>query len=65
MLSRDPDASKVPALLNATELTQSECPSRVATSVLDSTFQSFIVLSADPDASKVPALLNATDVTLY
>ena len=61
--SPDPDASKVPSLLNATELTQFECPFRVATSVLDSTFQSFIVLSRDPDASKVPSLLNATELT--
>ena len=37
----------------------------MATSVLDSTFQSFIVLSPDPDASKVPSLLNATELTHF
>ena len=45
------------------ELTQSECPFKVAISVYDSTFHSFIVLSSDPLARIVPLLLNATDLT--
>eukprot|EP00828_Plagiopyla_frontata_P034456 TRINITY_DN4483_c0_g1_i5.p1 TRINITY_DN4483_c0_g1~~TRINITY_DN4483_c0_g1_i5.p1 ORF type:complete len:130 (-),score=1.36 TRINITY_DN4483_c0_g1_i5:162-551(-) len=60
----DPLARIVPLLLNATELTQEECPVRVVISVQDSTFHSFIVLSIeDPLARIVPLLLNATEQT--
>ena len=63
MQSFDPLARIVPALLKATEVTQSLCPYKFPISVLVSIFQSLIVLSFDPLARIVPVLLKATDVT--
>ena len=54
VLSLDPLARIPPLGLNATELTELECPLSVEISVLDYTFHSFIVLSQDPLARIVP-----------
>ena len=63
VLSYDPLAKIVPALLKATEFTFCLCPYRLAISVCVSMFHSFIVLSADPLAKIVSVLLKATEVT--
>ena len=63
MLSYDPLAKIVPALLKATEVTFCLCPYKIAISVCVSIFHSFIVLSADPLARIVSVLLKQTDMT--
>ena len=61
VLSRDPLASIVPSLENATEYTSLVCPVRVRRRAPLLGLHSFTVLSSDPLASIVPSLENATD----
>ena len=63
VLSDDPVDRIVPVLLKATEVTQLQCPYKLAIYFLVSMFQSLIVLSREPLAKIVPVLLKATEVT--
>ena len=63
MLSYDPLAKIVPALLKATEVTFCLCPYRLAISVFVSMLHNFIVLSLDSLARIVSVLLKQTDMT--
>ena len=63
VLSSLPDSTRVPSGENATEVTQSECPSKVRTRAPVAASHSFSVLSELPDSTRVPSGENATEMT--
>ena len=62
VLSQDPEARREPSALNATLVTMSEWPSRVAIDSPVATSHSRTVLSQDPEARREPPALNATEI---
>jgi hypothetical protein len=60
VLSSLPEAIVLPSLLNATLLTDEECPVSVRISLPVEISQILIVLSSLPEAIVLPSLLNAT-----
>src|SRR5580692_5266611 len=57
------DANCVPSGLKTTHVTQSECPRKVRTPLLEYPFHSLMAESAPPEARFLPTGLNATDLT--
>jgi hypothetical protein len=64
VLSRLPEASLVPSLFQATDMTRSECPFKVDWHLPVFAFHTFIVSSQLPLAKDAPSGLHATDEAL-
>ena len=63
VLSQLPDSTRAPSAENATEVTTSECPSKVRMRAPVAASHSFSVLSELPDSTRAPSAENATELT--